>query len=782
VNTRGEPTEPAAADPLDALFSQALALHRAGDITRAEHVYTRILAERPEHAGSLHLLGAIAMQQGRLELACALIARSIRANPRHAVAHADLAGAQQGLGLSAEAIASYDRALRLAPDLLAALFNKAILLQEVGRLAEALAGYERVLKLQPTLVPALYNRAVLLTALGRRHEAMRAYERCLQVAPDHGEALSNHGALLMDLGRPADALRSLDKALAASPRLAKALNNRGNALRSLNRLEEARADYDKALAVEPNFFEALRNRGTVLRALNLPGPALQSLDRASSLRPQDPDVLLARAEALIELQRYGEAKDCLGALLDAAPDLPYVRGLRLHVQGLACDWNGYAEHVRSLLHGSSAGAEADYPFPFLAVTDDPAAQARCARHFVAAKFPAAPTAAPASRTKSRRHRKIRLAYVSGDLRLHPVSALLAGVLEKHDRARFETIAISLRPIEQTPLGLRVMASFDEFIDVSRMSDQGVVAWMEQREIDIAIDLMGFTLGSRPAILARRAAPIQVNYLGYPGTMGAGYIDYILADEFVIPDPLRSHYAEKVVWLPDSFQANDHLRPRSMERPSRRQLDLPDFGFVFCCFNNTYKLNPACFDVWMRLLTAMPYSVLWLFADEPDAQYNLAREAERRGVEPRRLIFANRIPYADHLARLPCADLFLDTLPFNAGTTASDALWAGVPVLTCAGRAFAARMGGSLLRAVGLPQLITSDVAEYEALALKLATTPALLADMRKHLTDNRADLPLFDTERTCRHIESAYESMWRLHASGKKPESFAVPCLPRVAS
>jgi predicted O-linked N-acetylglucosamine transferase (SPINDLY family) len=779
---RGESTQTAVADPLGVLFGQALALHRAGDVARAEELYTRIVAERPDHAGSLHLLGFIAMQRGQSELACALIGRSVRANPRHAVAYADLAGAQQGLGLTTEAIASYDRALRLVPDLLAALFNKAVLLQELGRLREALASYERVLQRQPALVPALYNRAVLLAALNRREEAVKAYERCLQVAPGHLEAHTNLGALFLELDRPEKALRSLERALAAAPRLAQALNNRGNALRRLHRPIEALADYEKALSVQADMFEALRNRGAVLRELELPGPALSSFERALRLRPADPDALLGRAETLIDLKHYEPAKDCLDTLVAAAPDMPYVAGLRLHVQGLACDWSGYADNVGDLLEDAKAGASADYPFPFLAVTDDPLAQADCARRFVADKFPAIRTPAAASRAKSRRHARIRLAYVSGDLRQHPVSALLARVLEKHDRERFETIAISLRPIEQTPLGLRVMAAFDEFIDVSRMSDAEVAALMQQREIDIAVDLMGFTAGSRTAIFARRAAPIQVNYLGYPGSMGAAYIDYILADEFVIPGPVRAHYAEKVVWLPDSFQANDELRCAGGEHPSRRVFDLPDFGFVFCCFNNTYKLNPACFDVWMRLLTAVPESVLWLFADEPAARDKLAREAGRRGVDPRRLIFAARIPYAEHLARLPCADLFLDTLPFNAGTTASDALWAGVPVLTCAGRAFAARMGGSLLRAVGLPQLITHSIDDYEARARELATTPTKLRDLRKQLAEQRATAPLFDSERTCRHIESAYATMWARHASGRNPESFTVPALPRVSS
>jgi len=763
-------------ESIQAMFQQGLDCQRHGRKTEAEEIYLQILAVQPRHAPALHLLGSLALQAGAPQRACEFIGQSIEANPMFAVAHLDLANAHRLAGRPESALPSYDRAIELKRDLVEAHFNKAVVLQELQRLDEALRSYERALRLQPTFAVALYNRAVLLAALHRAEESLAAYDRYLKLFPSHVEALSNRGALLLELKRPEEALMSFDRALKLAPQLSKALNNRGNALQILHRFEEAVASFDRAIAAEPRYFEALRNRGAALRKLGLAESALASVEAALQVRPGEPATMLDRAEILVDLRRHAEAIACLTELLELTPEADYAAGLRLHLQGLTCDWQGQQQRARALIASADAGRRADFPFPFLSITDSAAAQERCTRAFAADKFPA--SAAPLWRGVRYGHPKIRIAYISGDLRQHPVSALLTGVVEKHDRERFESIAISLRPAEQSPLGQRVRAAFDEFIDVSRMSDRAVAELLRERQVDIAVDLMGYTQGSRTAILAHRPAPIQVNYLGFPGTMGAAYMDYIVADEFLIPAAQRRHYAEKVVWLPDCFQANDDRRAFAPTTPARRQFGLPDFGLVFCCFNNSYKINPPCFDVWMRLLRFVQGSVLWLVADDPGVQHNLRQEARRRDVDPQRLIFANRISYDDHLARLRCADVFLDTLPFNAGTTASDALWAGVPVVTCAGESMAARMAGSLLTAVGLPELIADDIDAYEALALDLATTPSLLADLRSRLARNRLASPLFDSERFCRHLESAYTRMWQRAERGKPPDSFAVEPLP----
>jgi protein O-GlcNAc transferase len=759
------------------LFQQGLSCQRHGRTAQAEELYRQVLALEPRHAPALHLSGSLALQAGSVRRACELLECSIEADSKVPVAHLEFANALKLDGRPESALMHYDRAIELNGELMEAHFNKAVVLQELRRPAEALRSYQRALQLQPRFILALYNLAVLLVELGRPAEALAAYDRCLRACPTHVEALSNRGALLLTLRRPEEALTSLDRALELAPQLGKALNNRGNALESLQRLEEAVMSFDRAISLDPEFFEALRNRGGVLRKLGFAQAALDSLDAALEVR-SDPATMLDRAEALIDLKRYADAIACLTRLLELAPETDYARGLRLHLQGLACHWHEYQRHARDLIASIDAGRRADFPFPFLSATGSAAAQARCARMFAADKFP---LKGPGKwRGKRYRHPKLRIGYLSADLREHAVSALMVGVLENQDRERFESIAISLRPAERSPLGQRVHAAFDSFIDVGQLSDRAVAELMQERQIDIAVDLMGFTRGSRTGILAHRAAPIQVNYLGFPGTMGTPFMDYVIADPYLIPAAHRHHFAEKVVWLPDSFQANDDRRAFALDAPARRGYGLPDFGLVYCCFNNHYKINPSCFDVWMRLLRSVPGSVLWLVVEEPTVRNNLRHEAHARGVGPERLIFAHRIPYDDHLARLRCADLFLDTMPFNAGATASDALWAGVPLVTCSGEAPAARMAGSLLTALGLTELITNDLEAYEALALELATTPALLADIRARLGTARLASPLFDSARFCRHLESAYTAMHARFAAGKAPEHFAVQALPRA--
>ncbi len=370
---------------------------------------------------------------------------------------------------------------------------------------------------------------------------------------------------------------------------------------------------------------------------------------------------------------------------------------------------------------------------------------------------------------------MRLAYLSADFREHATAFLAAELFERHDRRRFDLYAISWGRGDGSALRKRLERAFDRFIDVRDSSDLDVAREMRDLEIDIAVDLNGFFEGCRPGILARRPAPIQVNYLGYPASMGADYIDYIVVDPFIVAPDQQQFFAERLAFLPECYQPNDRLRPIAEHTPSRRDCGLPDRGLVFAAFNSPYKITPAVFDIWMRLLQSVPSAVLWLLRDNPWVEGNLRREAQARGVASERLVFAPRAYLPDHLARHRLADLFLDTFPCNAHTTASDALWAGLPLLTCAGRSFAARVAGSLLHAIGLPELVTTSPADYEALALALARSPERLAALRDRLRANRATSPLFDAGRLARHLEAAYLEMYRLHQSGMAPRSLAVP-------
>jgi predicted O-linked N-acetylglucosamine transferase (SPINDLY family) len=766
--------EPARAQPLNALFQQGLNRQREGALGEAQAIYENILSQQPRHAAALHLLGSLLLQQGNALRACDLLRQSTAVNPALAQVHSDLGNALWAAGHPEEAIGSYDRAIELDPKLCEAHFNRSVILQQLRRFEEALQSCERAVELQPTLVVALYNRAALLSGLNRTQDALGAYERCLQISPHHVEALNNRGVILLGLQQPEAALESFAAALCIVPRAAEALQNRGNALRRLSRHAEAIRSYEEALAVRPQFFEALLNRGHAYKELGNAEAALTNFDAAVALRPTSAEALFARAEVLADLHRYSEASATLVELLDIAPDEDYAPGLKLYLKAATCNWQQFDEHRRELLARVECGRRAAAPPALLALSDSASLQATCARTFVADRFV---SAAHARHRAPYAHRAIRVAYLSGDLRTHPVSRLLVRVLERHDQLRFHTLGLSLRPAEAGDFGERMRRAFDEFIDVSALGSAAIADLIAEREVDILVDLMGFTNGSRFEVLAARPAPIQVNFLGFPGTTGASFIDYILADDFLIPEQFSRHYSEQIARLPDCFQPNDDWSPLAAPACTRAELSLPNEAFVYCCFSNNYKFTPECFEVWMRVLRTVPGSVLWLLADSEAVSRHLGVEAERRGVDARRLIFAERAPYQEYLERLQHADLFLDTFPFNAGATASDALRAGVPVLTCAGEAFASRMAGSLLQAIGLPELITDNFKEYERQAVAIATTARRIDELRERLAEARIHSPLFDSTRYCRHLERAFTTMWERAERAASAASFNVEAL-----
>jgi protein O-GlcNAc transferase len=476
---------------------------------------------------------------------------------------------------------------------------------------------------------------------------------------------------------------------------------------------------------------------------------------------------------LMELKRLPEALASYDRAITLKPDLRYLGGDRLHVKMNLCDWTGFEEDCARIVAALANGVAAASPFYLLATPIGPADQLRCAERLVAEEFPLSP--ARRWRGECYAHDRIRVAYLSADFREHPVSYLIAGMFEQHDRTKFEVFGIGYGPDDPGETRSRLKRSFDRFIDVDRHSDQEAASLLRELEIDIAVDLMGLTGNSRLGIFALRPSPVHVSYLGYAGTTGAPYIDYVIADHFLISIDQQKYFSEKIARLPECFQVNDARRPIARCPPSRQEAGLPDRGFIFCCFNNAAKITPDIFDVWMRLLRKVEDSVLWLAPAEASARGNLAREAAKRGVSPDRLVFAPRVQHQeDHLARHRLADLFLDTRYFNAHTTASDALWAGLPVLTCPGATYASRVAASLLHGIGLPELIASSLLDYEALALKLACDPALLTSIKQKLACNRETYPLFNTKRFVRHLEAAYVTMRERSQRGEPPESFAV--------
>ncbi len=619
---------------------------------------------------------------------------------------------------------------------------------------------------------ALLASAVRQHQAGNLAEAARLYSAVLQGAPRNFQALYLLGFIQFQQGRFEDAQRIIGEAVRINPHSPDAFYNRGCALQHLQRHEEALAAFDRALALKPDYGDALTNRGAALLALKHHREAIASFDRALALTPRDAEALSNRATALFEIRCYEESAAAYERLIATASGFPYATGNLALARAYCCEWRGFAQDRARITAELHAGKPAISPHGSTLILDDAEDQLRSARRWVADRCLPAPS--PLWRGEIYRHDKIRVAYLSADFHAHATAFLIAGVFEHHDRSRFETIAISFGPDDGSEMRARLRRGCDRFIDVRTKSDSEIAVMVRQLEVDIALDLKGFTQDSRPGIFAHRPAPAQVNYLAHPGTMGADYMDYIFADKTVIPPGQERFYSEKLVYLPDSYQANDSRRRVAERTPSRAEAGLPDAGFVFACFNNSYKITPPVFDVWMRLLRAIDGSVLWLLQDNDAATANLKREAEGRGVEAQRLVFAPRLNVEAHLARQRLADLFLDTLPCTAHTTASDALWVGLPVLTVLGTTFAGRVAASLLNAVGLPEMVTSSLAAYEALALSHARDASALARVRAKLEENRNTHALFDTARFTRNLEAAFEAIWSRTQRAEPPASLTV--------
>jgi predicted O-linked N-acetylglucosamine transferase (SPINDLY family) len=616
------------------------------------------------------------------------------------------------------------------------------------------------------------QQAVVLHQEGQIARAAALYQEILQRQPGHFDALHLLGVACLQGGDPEAAVTLISQAIRVNPRNADALTNLGNALRELGRHAQALTCYDRALGIRPDSAETRYNRALALQELHRHDDALAEYDRALVLRPGYIEARYNRGVVLQDSKRYEDAALAFAQLLELAPDCPYAAGKLGYLRLLCCDWASYHDQLAQLSGDVCAGRRVCDPFSFAAMSDSPAAQLACARTYAADKYP--PAAAPLWSGERYAHDKIRVAYLSADFHEHATTHLMAGLFEHHDADRFEITAISFGPDRRDDMRQRLVKVFGRFINVRGKSDREVALLLREMEIDIAVDLKGYTQGSRPGILAQRPAPVQINYLGMPATMGMSCIDYIIADAWVIPPEHHPHYSEQILYLPDTYWVTDDSRHIDVHTPSRADLSLPEEGFVFCCFNNNYKTTPDLFTLWMRLLHQVSGSVLWLLEDNPVAARNLRAQAQLHGIAPERLVFAPRVAAGAYLARHRLADLCFDTLPYNAHTTACDALWAGLPVLTCAGKTFAGRVAASLLSAAGLPELITRDLDHYAALALELAHNPARLREIRARLAHNRGTCPLFATDRFRRHLESGYITLWERSQRGETPAPFSV--------
>ena len=723
--------------PLNSKIESIIELFSSGHIREALNTVQTLISQHPNEALLHNISGVCYKATGQQEMAVQSFKRAVEIKSDFADAHYNLGLTLQELNQLDDAVKSYLKALTIKSDYAEAYNNLGVTLKDLDQLEEAVKCYEKALIIKPDYPEAHNNLGNALKNLGRLSKAVECFERMLTIDPDNAEGHNNLGNTLYVLGQPNAAGKSYMKALAIEPDYAEAHNNLGITLNELGRFEDAEASYNRALAIAPHFPEAYSNLGDLLTDLKRLDEALVSYETAFNLKP----------------------------------DIIFMLGKLLHTKMHLCLWDDLSSRLDELQDKIHNNEKVIPPFPMLGLIDDPELQRKVTEIFVNKHHPKNHDLPKIGLYP--KHKKIRIGYFSADFKEHPVAALTAELYEVHDRNHFEIHAFSYGPETNDKMHLRIKAGVDHFHDVRTMSYEDVAMLARSLEIDIAVDLGGSTTNARTGIFARSAAPIQASYIGYIGTLGANYYDYLVADQTMIPEDNQKYYAEKIVYLP-SFQVNDSTQSPPSTTLTRQDVGLPETGFVFCCFNNNFKITPTTFDSWGRILEKVKDSVLLVYADNESAQINLTKEITLRGIDPSRLIFGKRLSKSEYLARYRVADLFLDTHPYNAGTTASDALRMGLPVLTYLGSSAVSRHAASILNALNLPELITTTLEEYESLAIELATDPEKLKIIKDKLVGNLSTAPLYDTSLFARNLESAYSMMYDRYQRGLDPDHIYV--------
>ena len=770
-------------DYAEAYNSRGILQHELKQHAAADESFRNAITINPQYAHAHNNFGILlhtmsqnqtaednASQQSTAELqdrAVSCFNKAIEFQPDYAEAHNNLGNLWRLQKNYNMALESFDRAIALQPAYSEAFNNRGNALSDLKRFDEAVASYDQAIALNPGYAEAYSNRGNALSHSGQNVAAIISYDQAIAHRPDAAETYNNRGSTYTRLRMPYAAIDDYDQAIKLKPEYAEAYNNCGNVFRGLRQFPVALFHYDKAIELKADYAEAYANRAYISDEVGQVDVAIASWDEALKYDPENARLWLQRGHSLVTAKKQAEAVESFEHAYAIDPDYDYLLGTLVQNKWYSSDWATAESDQREVELRVSAGKECVVPFAFLAFTGDEKLQLTCARTWINNQVPEDTVLGPIP--KRERSSKIRVGYFSADFRNHPVAYLIAELFELHDRNAFEIVAFSMGPSTQDDMRLRLVKAFDQFIEIDSKTDQEVVLLAREMQIDIAVDLTGFTARSRTGIFAMRAAPLQINYLGYPGTMGAEYMDYIIADKTVIPIESRQFYTEKIIYLP-SFQVNDSKRAISTKNFSRRDLGLPEEGFVFCCFNSIYKITPTVFDGWVRILKRVKGSVLFLYGASDISMENLGQEAIKRDLDVSRIIFGQHLALDEHLARYQTADLFLDTLPFNAGTTASDALWAGLPVLTCTGESFASRMAASLLNAIGLPELVTSSQQEYEDVAVELATNRELYKEIKAKLATNRLATCLFDTKFFAGKLENAYQQIYNQSRDGLLPE------------
>ena len=727
---------PSQSQPPQADIDRLIGLYNQGCLAETVLIGKKLARQYPLALILYEILGASNLALGNISKTLKNYKKAIQINANHTDAYNNIGIVLFDQGNYDKAIEHFQKAVEIEPSFGNAHYNLGNALKEKGDLEKAIESYKNSLLINPKDAEVLVNYGNALKDFGELDQAIDCYSKALGINPEYAEAYNNMGNALYDMGAMCGAIKSYKRALKAKPEYAEAHNNMGNALQDHGNLEQAIVSHKRAIELKPNYSEAYNSLGAAMQSMGSIAAAIDNYESALKINP----------------------------------DYQSCRVAKLHQQALICDWEGIKSDPKKLALGLSK--QPIEPFYFLSHADAPERHQMRSEIYAQRTFKQKPLRL--SPRPDQKPKRLRVGYFSTDFQQHPVASLIAKVIETHDRKYFEIYGYSLGKANCDEMRLRLIKGFDVFTDVRDVSDKKIALLARQHKIDIAVDLTGYTRNGRTGIFAFRAAPIQINYLGYPGTMGANFIDYIIADQNLIPKTSQKYYSEKPIYLPYHYQAQDDTLLISDNTVSRAALGLPEDGFVFCAIHNAYKITPSEFDIWMRLLQRVEGSVLLLLESNGWIKNNLQKEALKRGVNFDQLVFTQRVPHNDYLAQLQLADLYLDAFTYNAGATASNALWAGLPVLTKTGKSYASRMASSLLFSIGLPELITTTEVGYEKLALDLSTNPKKLASIKQQLAKNRLVKPLFKTDLFTSHLEEGYRVAYQRYFDGKSPRTIYV--------
>lgn len=761
-------------DKFQALLDQALEYHHQGQLSQAEGCYHSLLRLSPGHADVLHLLGVLTQQQGNPEASLPLIKAAIQKNPTNSIFHLNLGHGFFELGRFDDAIQCYQQALILTPDLVESHNGLGNALLGKKCYEQAIAAFNQALAVRPDYKDAHLNLAIAYWKNRDIQQARTLLGLLLQEIPNYSNGWNTLGLVCQEEGRMDEAIESFEKALYYDSSFFQSRVNLGIAYKHIGSYEQAIACYLKALESQPTNPEVFYNLGIVMQDCYRFDDAVLCYQQALSFNPELSEVWNNLAYVLKDIGRLDEALSGFQKALQFRQQFPQAINGLLSVKLSLCNWDGLSElieHNLSLVRSTPSARIT--PFSFLSIESTAQDQLFCAQKWVKNTLKSHSQVKEIAEFSSSKacNTRIRVGYLSADFHEHATAYLISELFELHDRQDFEVYVYSYGPDDGSAIRERIASACDNFIDLRTFSDLEAVRKIRADSIDILIDLKGHTKDARDQLLSHRLAPVQVNWLGYPGTMGADFIDYIIADNFIIPAGADHCYEEKVVRLPDCYQINDRKRKLASHIPTREECGLPATGLVFCSFNQGYKIQPNMFDVWMSILRTLPDSVLWLLAVNKDMQENLKKQAQARGVAGERLVFAAKKSLAEHLPRYHLADLCLDTFPVTSHTTASDALWMGCPLVTCVGKTFVSRVAGSLLQTIGLSELITENLEDYQSRVLELAHDPARLHDIRSKLQINRNSSALFDSPRFVVNLERAFRMMWENYCKGNPPKA-----------